>query len=110
MGLTSTNIAGKLGWLKVDKIRDRRLYRVDFSDTVKLTQTATPTADIAAIEITQLQLQSQIWWTIACEYFGDNISIDQFGSLVRLLRAGYPTSISTIPISCGYPQWLSQSN
>jgi hypothetical protein len=109
-GLTPTKIAGKPGWLKVDKIRDRRLYRVDVTDTVKLTQTANPTADIAAIEITQLQLQSQIWWTIACEYFGDNISIDQFGSLVRSLRAGYPSSTSPLPISCGYPQWLSQSN
>ncbi len=106
-GITPTNTAGKPGWLKVDKIRDRRLYRVDFADSVQLTQIASPTADIAAIELTQLQLQSQIWWTIACEYFGDNISIDRFGVLVRSLLDGYPTSISTIPISCGYPQWLS---
>ena len=110
-GLTPAKIAGKPGWLQVDKIRDRRLYRVDFAETVKLTQIATPTADIAAIEITQLQLQGQIWWTTACEYFGNNISIDQFSSLVRSLRSGFPASIpTTSSISCGYPQWLIQSN
>ena len=29
-GLTPTKLADKSGWLKVDKIRDRRLYRVAF--------------------------------------------------------------------------------
>jgi hypothetical protein len=109
-GLTPANIAGKPGWLQVDKIRDRRLYRVDFAETITLKQIATPTADIAAIELTQLQLHQQIWWTIACEYFGNNISIDRFSALVTSLCAEFPTSISTIPISCGYPQWLIQSS
>lgn len=108
--LTPAKIAERSGWLKVDKIRDRRLYRVEFGDRIKLTQTPTPTANIAAIELTQLQLPAQIWWTIACEYFGHNISIDrQFVPLVRTLRAGCPLFEATTSISCGYPQWLERT-
>jgi hypothetical protein len=108
-GLTPTKIADLPGWLKVDKIRDRRLYAIKFGDEVQLTQIATPSAAIASIELTQLQLTDRHWWTISCEYFGDNIDLDrQFIPLVRSLRFGYPPSPSYPSISCGYPQWLME--
>ncbi len=107
-GLTPTSIASKPGWIKVDKIRDRRLYRVDFEPEIVLTQIATPTAGIAAIELTQLQVATQNWWTLACEYFGSDLDLDrQFLLLVRALRSGIPDLQIGAPISCGYPQWLS---
>ena len=106
-GLSPTKLADKPGWLKVDKIRDRRLYRVEFGEQIELTQLATPTADIAAIELTQLQVLDQNWWTVACEYFGKDLDIDrQFLPLVRMLCAGSSLSGDRVRVSCGYPQWL----
>ncbi len=104
--LTPTQLADKPGWLKVDKIRDRRLFRVEFGDRVKLTQIATPTADIASIELTQLQVLGQDWWTLACEYFGTDLEIDgQFLQLVSNLLAESELAKIEPQISCGYPQW-----
>ncbi len=107
--LTSSTIGSKLGWIKVDKIRDRRLYRVDFNDRLQLTQIPIPIDKAVAIEMTQLQVKDRIWWTIACEYLGNNISIDlQFVPLVRSLLVDFSLADRTRSISCGYPQWLNQ--
>jgi hypothetical protein len=107
-GLSPTKLADKPGWLKVDKIRDRRLYRVEFGDPILLNQIATPTVDIASIELTQLQVRSQAWWTVACEYFGSDLDLDrQFLPLVKTLCAGSSLAAHQAQISCGYPQWLA---
>jgi hypothetical protein len=104
--LTPTQLADKPGWLKVDKTRDRRLFRVKFGECIELTQIATPTADIAAIELTQLRVLGQNWWTLACEYFGTDLEIDrQFLPLVSNLLAGSELAKIKPQISCGYPQW-----
>ncbi|AFY94198.1 hypothetical protein [Chamaesiphon minutus] len=97
----------KQGWIQVDKVRQQRFYRVEFSDPLKLIPISTPRKNAAAIELTTLQLCGQAWWTIACEYLGDNISIDrQFLPIVRALLVSYPQTISKSSISSGYPQWL----
>jgi hypothetical protein len=104
--LTPTQLADKPGWLKVDKIRDRRLFRVEFGDRVELIQVAAPTADIASIELTQLQVFGQNWWTLACEYFGNELEIDrQFLPLISKLLAGSNLAELTPEMSGGYPQW-----
>lgn len=98
---------GKQGWIQVDKVRYQRFYQVEFEETIELTSIATPRKNAAAIEITQLHLR-QPWWTIACEYLGDNISIDrQFVPLIRSLVYSYPYLTSAPIISSGYPQWLT---
>jgi hypothetical protein len=103
--------AKKQGWIPVDKVRYQRFYQVEFLDVIQLAQIDTPRQNAAAIEITELQLRGQFWWTIACEYLGNNISIDRhFSPLVRNLLLNYPLSISTPSISGGYPQWLSEQN
>jgi hypothetical protein len=104
--LTPTQLADKSGWLKVDKIRDRRLFRVEFGDRIELIQVITPTAGIASIELTQLQVLGQNWWTLACEYFGNDLEIDrQFLPLVSNLLTGSGLANIAPHISCGYPQW-----
>jgi hypothetical protein len=123
-GLTSENIANKPGWSEVDKIRYQRLYQVQFSgypdiigsqamlqeqprQHLQLRPITQPQDGAAAIEITQLWINKQPWWTIACEYLGDNIDLDlQFSPLVNLLLSIYPCPASGQSISCGYPQWL----
>ncbi len=106
-GLSPVKLANRPGWLKVDKIRDRRLYRVEFGDPISLTQIATPTASIASIELTQLQVLGQNWWTVACEYFGNEIEIEiEFLPLVMMLCAGSSLFRYKARVSCGYPQWL----
>ncbi len=107
-GLSPTKLADKPGWLKVNKIRDRRLYRVEFGEPISLTQIAIPAANIASIELTQLQVRSQTWWTVACEYFGKDLDLDrQFLPLVRTLCAGSSLSTYQSRVSGGYPQWLA---
>jgi hypothetical protein len=98
---------GKQGWIQVDKVRQQRFYRVEFSDPLKLVPISTPRKNAVAIELTTLQLCGRAWWTLACEYLGDNIRIDrQFLPIVQTLLVGYPGTIATPSSSGGYPQWL----
>ena len=109
----SLELAGgeKQAWIQVAKIRHQRLYLVDFIEPIRLTPISTPCQNAAAIEVTQLQLQGQPWWTIACEYLGDNISIEgQFLPLVRSLLLGYPGAESASVLTGGYPQWLEANS
>ena len=109
--LTPEQIADKPGWIKVAKIRHQRLYQVEFGDEIQLRSIFTPTEGAAAIEVTQLQVEDRIWWTIACEYLGDNIDLDrQFYPLVKSLLFACPLPIFTSVISCGYPEWLNQNH
>jgi hypothetical protein len=106
--LTADRLGVTSGWIKVAKIRSQRLYQVNFTDKIQLESIAKPQADAAAIEIAQLQVEQQIWWTIACEYLGDKLDLDrQFLPLVSSLLSACPVPRSTRSISCGYPQWLN---
>ncbi len=106
---TPMAISDRTGWIEVAKRRDRRLYSVEFAPAVVLTQIAAPTAGVAAIELTQIQVRGRNWWTVGCEYFGDNIDVDrQFLPLVTALQSDFPGDCFSPFLSCGYPQWLSQ--
>ena len=101
----------KQAWIEVAKIRHQRLYLVEFGEPIRLTPIPTPCQNAAAIEVTQLQLQGQPWWTIACEYLGNNISVEgQFLALVRSLLLGYPGAESAPVPGDGYPQWLQTNS
>lgn len=107
-GLTPTRIANKPGWIEVNKIRYQRLYQVNFDRYIQLISIPTPSANAAGIEVTQLQLSGHTYWTIACEYFGDQIELsNQFLPLIKSLMFGFPISIHPPSISCGYPEWLN---
>jgi hypothetical protein len=98
-------------WIEVAKIRSQRFYSVEFVDPIRSIPISAPRENAAAIEVTQLQLHGQPWWTIACEYLGDNISIQgQFLPLVRSLLLGYPVLASAPVLSDGYPQWLQTTS
>lgn len=98
----------KQAWIQVAKIRYQRSYLVEFIEPIRLIPISTPRKNAAAIEVTQLQLQGRPWWTIACEYLGNNISIDrQFLPLVRSLLYSYPCLTSAPIMSGGYPEWLT---
>lgn len=111
-GLTPEKIADKSGWIEVVKTRYQRLYQVQFSDLLtapldlQLIPISRPQDGAAAIEITQLQVAEQDWWTIACEYLGEKVDLDlQFSPLVKSLLSACPLPVSPLSISCGYPQW-----
>ncbi len=107
--LTPAQIADRSGWINVAKSRSQRLYQVEFGDKIQLRSIAKPQAGAAAIEITQLQVEQQIWWTIACEYLGDKLDLDrQFLPLVNALLSACPIADSDRSISGGYPQWLNE--
>jgi hypothetical protein len=110
--LTPARIADRDGWLKVEKVRYQRLYRVAFDDRgCHLTPIPTPEDGAAAIEVTQLKLVERVSWTIACEYLGDNLPLDrEFKLLVAALLNTCPLPSVGTPISCGYPEWLLTDN
>jgi hypothetical protein len=107
-GLNPSQSADRSGWIQVAKSRSQRLYQVEFTDKIQLRSIAKPQAGAAAIEITQLQVEQQIWWTIACEYLGNKLDLDrQFLPLVNSLLSACPVPDSGRSISGGYPQWLN---
>jgi hypothetical protein len=106
--LNPAQFTDRSGWITVAKSRLQRLYQVEFGDKIQLRSISKPQAGAAAIEVTQLQVEQQIWWTIACEYLGDNLDLDrQFLPLVNTLLLACPISHSDRSISGGYPQWLN---
>jgi hypothetical protein len=107
-GVNLAQSTDRLGWIQVAKSRSQRLYQVEFTNEIQLNSIAKPQSGAAAIEITQLQVEQQIWWTIACEYLGNKLDLDrQFLPLVNVLLSACPVPDSDRSISCGYPQWLN---
>jgi hypothetical protein len=105
--LTPTKIAERSGWVRVEKVRYQRWYRVEFDRICHLRAIAAPQDGATAIEVTGLKVVDRAWWTIACEYLGDNLQLEeQFQVLVAHLLDDCPLPRSTTAISCGYPQWL----
>ena len=106
--MTPEDIADKVGWINIDKVRYQRLYQIEFAQDIQLRSISKPQANAGAIEVTQLQVFEQDWWTIACEYLGDNISLNlQFLPLVSSLLSDYPLYLDS-SLECGYPEWLNQ--
>jgi hypothetical protein len=107
-GVNPAQSADRSGWIQVSKSRSQRLYQIEFAARIQLSSIAKPQAGAAAIEITQLQVEQQIWWTIACEYLGNKLDLDrQFLPLVNALLSACPVPPSNRSISGGYPQWLN---
>jgi hypothetical protein len=106
--LTIAKMEGKSGWMRVEKVRSQRLYRVNFTGGCQLLPITKPEDGAAAIEVTKLKLADRDWWTIACEYLGDDLQPDrELKLLVSSLLDGCNLPRST-SISCGYPEWLME--
>lgn len=84
-------VVGKT-WVSVKKVRSQRLY------------------DSCTLELTQLSIQSQDWWSLAFETSGtDTNMVDKLQSIADRVFKIYSGPKLQAQDSYAYPHWLSRS-
>lgn len=85
------NVTGQKSWVSVEKVRSQRLY------------------DSCAIELTQLRLKGNDWWSLGFETFGADASkMDQLQTTASLVFQTYSDSQLQAQDSYAYPKWLNK--
>jgi len=100
-------VVGNGPWLSVQKKRSQRLYQVAINTSLTLVPIDQPTKDSCAVEVTQLQIQGNDWWTLAFETFGEDTSLKEFQSIANQVFKTYAGPPLQVQDSFAYPQWLS---
>ncbi len=97
-------------WIAVRKERRLRTYQVKDGQTVVSQARREPPAQGCELELTQVHISDQTWWTLAFEAFGDESTLRDTLLLVagHVLSAGEPTPLSARD-SHGYAAWLSNT-
>ena len=96
-------------WISIQK--NRFLQKYEVSETGGLMphpQTGYPASGIA-VELSELTLMENTWWTFGLECFGNTgnnhkVLIHSIPSLI----SGFPASGLTRASSAGYPEWINQ--
>ncbi len=96
-------------WITVEKERYQRLYKYLEGDPLSLTSLQKPEDGAIALEVTQLYLNQQPWWTIAVEYLGGTLDLENtLSPILQFLLMNYQGTPLTLENSASYPQWLSR--
>jgi hypothetical protein len=92
-------------WIEVRKARQLRRYRLEGQALRPLE----PLAYVEAgcdLELAQVWLGPQIWWSLAFEAFGPEPELDhEFGACELVMDPGPPIALAP-EHSYGYPRWL----
>ncbi len=91
----SFQLAGVVGksWVSVKKVRTQRLY------------------ENCAVELTQLNIWGNDWWSLAFEAVGDDVSlVDNLQTVASSVFKSHPHPKLQVEDSYGYPSWLSKVN
>lgn len=84
------DVLGKSSWVSVKKVRSQRLY------------------DSCAMEIAQLNVKGNDWWSLAFETFGTEASkLEQLKTIAIQAFESYNNSHLQAQDSYAYPSWLS---
>jgi hypothetical protein len=94
-------------WVLVRKARSVRRYRVDNVQGVVPLTAGEDTSQGCGIELTEVEVSGQAWWTLGLEAFGDEPALQQDLLAVagHVLAGSLPMMLSAWN-SYGYPRWL----
>lgn len=82
-------VSNQKSWVKIGKVRSQRLY------------------DDCALELTQLTIKDNTWWSLALETFGAELQkIDTLQNIFELVSNTYIGSQLQIQNSFAYPKWI----
>ena len=93
-------------WIKIDKSRLQKKFKIQ-DDSITELQSESVYFDFA-IEITQLKIFEQYWWSVAFDSFLKERHEYFFTQLIKryVNREIHPLLKSSL--SCGYPKWISK--
>ena len=83
------HVLNQKSWVRIGKVRSQRLY------------------DGCTLELTQLTLQNNAWWSLALETFGtEQQQMDKLQIIFELIGKTYTGSQLQIQNSYAYPKWI----
>ena len=104
----SADILGTGVWVAVNKKRLQRLYQVADGGLTSVPVEA-PIPQGCSVEITQLSINGDAWWSLAFEAFGhDSALMETLKVVAGWASKGYPGQKLTAEDTFGYPQWLNR--
>ena len=101
------DVVGKKAWVGVKKVRSQRQYQV-FPGTVTAVPINESIEQGCTVELTQLSINGNAWWSLAFEAFGENATLmDNLQAVASWVFKTYRGSKLQAEDSYAYPSWLS---
>lgn len=96
-------------WVNVTKVRSQRLYQVLPDQSVTAVPITESIDSGCTVELTQLRVLNQDWWSLAFEASGDDTQLmENLQAVVSWVFQTYPGSKLPVEDSFAYPSWLSR--
>ena len=101
-------VLGKPSWISVQKVRYSQLYQVVPNSLPKPVSTQENIDNGCSVELTQLVIQENLWWSLAFEASGEETSLmDNLQITARWIFNTYRGSKLLAANSYAYPTWLA---
>jgi len=102
------DVVGEKSWVNVKKARSQRRYQVLPGKLIKAVPVTESIAQGCTVELTQLSINSNDWWSLAFEAVGeDDCLMNNLEAVARRVFKSYRGS-KLQPQNCfAYPTWLS---
>ncbi|MBD2184169.1 hypothetical protein H6S82_25640 [Planktothrix sp. FACHB-1355] len=98
----------KRPWVSVKKVRSQRKYQVSADASVTSVPVDKAINQGCNVEITQLDIKDNLWWSLALEAFGEDANLMYNLETVSIwLFQTYSASKLQVQNSSAYPQWLA---
>jgi hypothetical protein len=102
-----TTVLGKPSWVSVQKVRYSQLFQVFANFSVQAVATNERINNGCSVEITNLVVQENDWWSLAFEAFGEDSRIkENLQATASWVFDTYQNSQLVIADSYAYPHWL----
>jgi hypothetical protein len=104
-----TNVMTQPSWIGVQKQRQQRIYTYPPEQQVQPAPADEWLSSGGGVELTQLRVANQDWWTLGIEVFGEGRDLlDVLQAIATIVTASYPGETMTAQHSFGYPAWLAK--
>lgn len=101
------DVVGK-SWVSVKKVRSQRQYQVFPGESITAVPVTESINQGCTVELTQLGINSNAWWSLAFEAFGeDDCLIDHLHAVASCVFKSYREPKLQARDSYAYPSWLS---
>jgi len=106
--MTPEAVVGQGSWISVKKRRFQRMYNIFPGTSITLLPVNQPIHKSCAVEITQLNIRGNDWWSLAFEAFGEEATLmDKLQQTAQVLFKTYRGPNLQAKNSFAYPKWLS---
>ncbi|WP_235526438.1 hypothetical protein [Nostoc piscinale] len=102
-----TTVLGNSTWVNVQKVRRLQYYQILSDSSVQTVASNDSIDNGCGVEITQLLIQEQSWWSLALEAFGeDSYLLENLHVTASWVFNNYKGTQLIAANSYAYPRWL----